>query len=252
MSRRIVTSLLLPFLLFAAGCSSTEPFEEQIRELTWRENAANQAAEQAAVDKRLAEREVSIARADNKILQEKLALAYDALREARARMDETLHDRVTELSESQAGGPALQISQYGGVVLESGILFGSGRHSLTSGGKSALQPLVATLLKPDYAGYEIELAGHTDSDPIRRSADKYRDNHDLGALRANSVRRFLIEQGVPADRVYLSSWGSDHPISSTSKAQNRRVELVLHPLDTGEPTAAGEDETALPASAQRD
>jgi len=251
MSRRFLTMFLLP-VLFTSGCASTEPFEEQIRELTWRNNAAEQAAEQATVDKRLAEREVEIARADNKILQEKLALAFDALREARARMDETLHDRVTELSTSQAGGPALQISQYGGVVLESGILFGSGRHELTNAGKQALQPLVTTLLKPEYAGYELELAGHTDSDPIKRSASKYRDNHDLAALRANSVRLFLIEQGVSAERIYLSSWGPHHPISTGSKAPNRRVELVLHPVDSGEPAQDTGDETALPASAQRD
>jgi chemotaxis protein MotB len=252
MSRKL--SLFLLPLLFASGCASTEPFEEQIRELTWRLNASEQAAEQATVDKRLAEREVAIARGDNKVLNEKLALAFDALREARARVDETLHDRVTELSESGQSGEALQISQYGGVVLESGILFGSGRHQLTKSGKQALEPLVATLLKPDYAEYEIELAGHSDSDPIRRSASKYRDNHDLAALRANSVRRFLIERGLPSDRVYLSSWGPTHPISATEKAPNRRVELVLHPIGDEQPNGGSEDvsDASLPASASRD
>lgn len=250
MYRRALTLSLLPLLL-AAGCSSTEPFQDQIRELTWRCDAADQAAEQATVDKRLAEREVNLARGENKVLHEKLALAYDALREAKARANEELHDRVTELSESSGSSQALQISQYGGVVLESGILFGSGRHTLTASGKQALEPLVATLLKPDYAGYDIELAGHSDSDPIKRSANKYRDNHDLAALRANSVRRYLIERGLPAERTYLSSWGSTHPISTTAKAPNRRVEIVLHPIDSGEPQAKDEskEETALPASA---
>lgn len=233
-------------LILAAGCASTEPYEKQVQELTWGKNAAEQAAEQAVVDKRLAEREVQIQMKQVRVLQEKLALAYDALREARAQMDEKLHDRLTELSQSsQDGGQALQISQYGGVVLDSNVLFGSGKHDLTAGGKRALDGMVAILQKPDYAGYDIELAGYTDADPIRASADRYRDNHDLASLRANSVRRYLIERGIPDARVHLSSWGPFRPLSPSDKSKNRRVEIVLQKRD-------GETPTPLPASTPRD
>src|SRR5690606_11115515 len=113
-----------------------------------------------AVDKGLAEKEVELARRENKVLQEQLAVAYDAVRDARAKLDEKLADRITELSESTPG-QKLEISQYGGVVLESGILFTPGKHELSKAGEAALSPLVATLLKPEYAGYDLELAGHT-------------------------------------------------------------------------------------------
>lgn len=239
--RRRFSIAILPLAL-AAGCSSTDKWEAALREERWKRDAAEQAAEQAMIDKVRADQELALAQKNNRVLQERLALAYDALREARAKLDAGLHDRLTELSESTASpDQRYEISQYGGIVLESGIFFGSGRHELTPAGKAALTQLVATLLKDDYRDYEIELAGHTDSDPITRSADRYRDNHDLAAMRANSVRRFLIEQGVPAERVYLSAWGHHRPLGK-DKAKDRRVEILLHKRST-EPT--------LPASAPR-
>ena len=233
------TLYLMSLLLFASGCSSTEPLEERIREMTWRLDASEQAAEQATIDKSLAEREVDLSKKQGQVYQERLALAYDALREARAQLDEGLQDRITQLSESD-GGQKFAISQYGGVVLESGIFFRPGSHELTPAGQSALRPLVSTLLKSEYEGYEVELAGHTDSDPIRRSKGKYVDNWDLGAMRANSVRRFLSENGVPAEKTTISSWGPARPLAPGDKAKNRRVEIVLHPKADAE---------SLPASA---
>lgn len=239
--RRRFTIAILPLAL-AAGCSNTEKWEAELRETRWKLDAAEQAAEQATIDKVRADQELTLAQKNSRVLQERLALAYDALREARTKLDSGLHDRLTELSESTTSpGQRYEISQYGGIVLESGIFFGSGRHELTPAGKAALTPLVTTLLKDDYKGYEIELAGHTDSDPITRSADRYRDNHDLASMRANSVRRFLIEQGVPAERVYLSAWGHHRPIGK-DKAKDRRVEILLHKRET---------EPSVPASAPR-
>lgn len=232
-------------LALCAGCTSVEPYEKQIQELTFRCNAAEQAAEQATVDKRLAEREVQIQTKQVRVLQEKLALSFDALREARASADEKLHDRLTELSESgNEGGQALQISQYGGVVLDSGIFFSPGKHELTAAGKRGLSSIVGTFNKPEYVNYDIELCGYTDADPIKSSADRYRDNFDLASLRANSVRRFLIEQGLPEARLHLASWGPFRPLSPTDKSKNRRVEIVLHKRDTDTPDP-------LPASAPR-
>lgn len=227
--------------LYTSGCSSTEPLEARIVELNWQLDASEQASEQATVDKRLAERELELAQKDSRVQKEKLALAYDALREARTRLDERLPDRVNQLAEShQPGEKKLEISQYGGVVLESGVLFMAGHHDLTAAGRLALEPLVATLLKDEYDDYEIELAGHSDADPIKRTKGRYRDNWDLAAMRANSVRLFLIEKGVQSERLSLSSWGYHRPIEAGNKAHNRRVEIMLR-----------KKLAALPASAPR-
>ena len=244
--RRRRPNLLLatPLLALAAGCSSTKPYEDRIRELTWKLDAAELAAEQATVDARLSERERGLALQKAKALQEQLALSYDALRDARAQLDSTLHDRLTELSNGgNTGAGQLEISQYGGIVLDGGVFFASGSHTLTKAGEAALAGMIAILRRPDYAEYEIELAGHSDADKVTRTAGKYRDNFDLAALRANSVRRHLIEQGVDEARLYLSSWGPNHPISGADKAKTRRVEILLHKRD---------GETTVPASSPRE
>lgn len=242
--RRRFTFALLPLAL-AAGCTNVELYEEQVREERFHRNAAEQAAEQAIVNQRRAEMELALSAKKSRVQDEKLALAYDALREARTRLDTGLHDRLTELSEATVNpGDRFQISQYGGIILESGIFFGSGRHELTPAGKQALGGIVTALQKDEYRTYDVEVSGHTDNDPITRSADRFRDNHDLASLRANSVRRFLIEQGVPGERIHLSSWGPNRPLGK-DKAKDRRVEILLHKHST-------EPSETLPASAQRE
>src|SRR5688500_18967661 len=136
--RRRFTFALLP-LAFAAGCSNTEVWEERERMLLWKLDAAEQAAEQATVNQRLVEKELSIAQQRERVNAQKLALAYDALRDARTKLDSGLHDRLTQLSESTVNpGDRFQISPWGGIVLESGIFFSSGRHELTTAGQQAL------------------------------------------------------------------------------------------------------------------
>ena len=52
--------------------------------------------------------------------------------------------------------------------------------------------------------------------------------------RANRIARLLITQGVAANRIRTTGAGPDNPIASNStaegKAQNRRVEITLSPL----------------------
>ena len=55
--RKLIAGIMVMLMLVVTGCASTEPFEEQIRVLTWKLDAAEEAAELAAVDLKLAERE---------------------------------------------------------------------------------------------------------------------------------------------------------------------------------------------------
>jgi outer membrane protein OmpA-like peptidoglycan-associated protein len=108
------------------------------------------------------------------------------------------------------------------VAVESDVLFASGKASLKSAAKQSLDD-VATVLNRSYADHLIRVAGHTDSDPIRKSG--YKSNYHLGFERAYAVRDYLVTRGVDAQRVSTASYGPDQPL--TTKAASRRVEIVV-------------------------
>jgi len=115
------------------------------------------------------------------------------------------------------------------VTLQNTILFASGKASLKSATSAELDHILS-VLKSKYAGKEIDVVGHTDTDPIRKSA--WKDNWELSAQRALSVARYLIEHGISDDLVRASGCGPARPVSSNAtssgKARNRRVEIVVH------------------------
>jgi chemotaxis protein MotB len=108
------------------------------------------------------------------------------------------------------------------------VLFASGKVDLKSSAKTTLAQ-VARVLKSDYAGKNVRVEGHSDSDPIKKS--KWKDNLELSSQRAMAVARYLSSQGVGAKRVSAVGRGEHHPRASNStragKAQNRRVEIVV-------------------------
>ncbi len=107
-------------------------------------------------------------------------------------------------------------------MIESDILFASGKATLKKGAKRTLEA-VASVLNTSYAGKEIRIAGHTDTDPIRKSG--HASNHHLGFERAFAVRQHLVSNGVTSSRMYLASHGPDQP--RTTKPASRRVEIVV-------------------------
>jgi chemotaxis protein MotB len=114
------------------------------------------------------------------------------------------------------------------VTLPETILFDSGKATLKASAKGNLDGIVG-VLKSKYSGRLIDVVGHTDSDPIRKSS--WKDNWELSAQRALSVLRQLNSTGVPDDQIRAIGCGSSKPVapnSGSGKAKNRRVEIVVH------------------------
>ncbi|MEX0634565.1 OmpA family lipoprotein [Serratia ureilytica] len=99
------------------------------------------------------------------------------------------------------------------------------RHAET-GGRQHLTG-VAMVLK-EYPKTAVNVVGYTDSTGSRSL------NMNLSQQRADGVASALITQGVAANRIRTTGAGPDNPIASNStaegKAQNRRVEITLSPL----------------------
>ncbi|MDB5972699.1 MAG: OmpA-OmpF porin, family [Hydrocarboniphaga sp.] len=106
------------------------------------------------------------------------------------------------------------------IVLQN-VNFEFNKATLTGDSKTVLDS-VAVGLKSD-PQMKVELAGHTDS----KGSDAY--NLKLSQSRANSVKAYLVTQGIPASRLTAKGYGESKPVASNDtdegRAQNRRVEF---------------------------
>jgi len=83
----------------------------------------------------------------------------------------------------------------------------------------------AEKLKTDNRNVYLEIQGHTDA----RGSDA--TNQRLGAERAEAVRLFMNQHGVPLNRMSTISYGKKDPVADNKtregRAQNRRVLLIV-------------------------
>jgi len=142
-------------------------------------------------------------------------------------------------------GAQIQQDQYevgfdqDGVVLEfaSKAFFASGRATLLPEAKAILGGVVEQMEEPTYAGYLIDVEGHTDDVPINSA--RFPSNWELSASRASSVVRYFIELGLKPTRMKAAGYADTKPKVPNrdifdegipeNRAQNRRVGLRLHP-----------------------
>jgi chemotaxis protein MotB len=115
------------------------------------------------------------------------------------------------------------------VTLQNTILFDSGKATLKSTTSKELDQIVS-VLKQKYASKDVDVVGHTDTDPIVKSS--WKDNLELSAQRALSVTRYLIDHGISDKQVRAAGCGAARPVASNAtaegKARNRRVEIIVN------------------------
>ncbi len=119
-------------------------------------------------------------------------------------------------------------------VFPSELLFESGSATLGEAGKRELAKLAKTLRQiaahiPPEVNWILRVDGHTDRQPIH--TEQFPSNWELSTARAVSVVRYLISQGIPADRLAATGFGEFHPVdpADTPEAyqRNRRIEFKL-------------------------
>ena len=115
------------------------------------------------------------------------------------------------------------------VTLENTILFSSGQATLKKATSRELDS-IQSVLQQKYRNNPIDVVGHTDTDPIKKS--KWKDNLELSAQRALTVVRYLIGRGIDEERIRAVGCGPSQPVASNAtsagKSKNRRVEIVVY------------------------
>jgi len=108
------------------------------------------------------------------------------------------------------------------ITLAGGIPFKTGKADLQPVAIDRLK-IVAEALKGTQRNILVE--GHTDS------TGKPETNMKLSQARAETVRKYLVDDGVPAAQIRAVGVGQDRPVAdnktSAGRAKNRRVEVVL-------------------------
>jgi outer membrane protein OmpA-like peptidoglycan-associated protein len=108
-------------------------------------------------------------------------------------------------------------------TIEVAITFRSGSSDIDPVETAKLQQ--ALQIMKDYPDTRWEVAGHTDS------VGSARKNKSLSQRRADSVRTWLMSQGIAADRLVAVGYGEDQPKYNNrtrdGRAMNRRIEFKL-------------------------
>lgn len=104
-----------------------------------------------------------------------------------------------------------------------GIQFETGSNRIRSSSKTILGEVVSIM--QENPAYKLTIAGHTDSVGSSTS------NQSLSQRRADAVKFYLINNGVPADRLTAIGYGESQPTASNDtkagRRQNRRVALSV-------------------------
>ncbi len=140
----------------------------------------------------------------------------------------------TKLSEQLNSILQTRDSARGLIVSMSDVLFDTGKFSLKPGAREKLAKVAGILLA--YPGLNIEVGGYTDN----VGGDAM--NQTLSENRADSVRDYLVQQGVATSSVSARGFGNSLPVASNDNSagrqQNRRVELLVSGEAIGSPVNA--------------
>ena len=167
-----------------------------------------QAAAQEAQQKAAAE----VLRAKEQAAKDEAARAQAATQALRAQLLQQLND-VLQTTDTPRGL----------VVNMADVLFETGKYNLSTDAQLKLAKLTGIIQA--HPGLNLAIEGYTDA---TGSADF---NLKLSQQRADTVRQFLISQGLSGDVITSKGLGEDNPIADNStpagRKLNRRVEIIV-------------------------
>jgi outer membrane protein OmpA-like peptidoglycan-associated protein len=192
--------------------------------------AARAEAERMKAEADKAKQEADAARAAAEAQQKQLALEADKAHKAAEESE-----RLRQQAEKDKGDLRARLLAQLNAVLStrdtarglianmSDVLFKTGSFELLGGARERLAKVSGIVLA--YPSLHLDVEGHTDS----VGSDDY--NMTLSQHRAEAVRDYLVQQGIPEANIAARGLGKAGPVASNDtpegRQQNRRVELVL-------------------------
>ncbi|HEX6881578.1 MAG TPA: OmpA family protein [Terriglobales bacterium] len=180
---------------------------------------AQQAAQQAAQERAAAEQARQQALQEQQNLRMQVQQAQNAAQQAEMEREQTRQRLLTQLNQ------VLQTKDTarGLIVNMSDVLFDFNKATLKPGARERLARVAGVVLA--YPDLRLQIEGYTDN----VGSDTY--NMQLSEKRAETVRNYLVSQGVNANNITARGFGETAPVASNDspagRQQNRRVELVV-------------------------
>lgn len=196
--------------VFVGGCATTKTnrvslLEQSNQSLSGRLNQSSS--------------DLSMATRERDELNARLVAALSEVQGLRVRLTEQPAVQETASGWTPVQGGAM-------IAIEGTMLFRAGRVEIRPEARRTLDGIISTL-QGEYAGRDVFVLGHTDTQPIRKSG--WKDNLQLSSERAMAVVRYLKERGIAPSRLIAGGCGSarprTHSTSSANRAANRRVEI---------------------------
>ncbi|MFL6353164.1 MAG: OmpA family protein [Bryobacteraceae bacterium] len=214
--------------------------EQERQEAAARQAAAQQHAEQEARQRQAAEQQAQLetqqrAVAERAKAEADAARAQSAIEAQKAQQAATEADRLRQQAEADKNALRQQLLQQFNAVLQtretprglvvnmSDVLFDTGKYTLKEPAREKLAKISGIVIS--HPGLNLQVEGYTDS----TGSDEL--NRRLSEQRADTVREFLVSQGINPQSVTAVGYGKNYPVGSnetpSGRALNRRVELVI-------------------------
>ena len=187
-------SCLTLLILFQTNCASKKHVKTEVARIDKEMDTIEKSVE--ANEVRLKEHDAKLATHDAQI-QQLSTESQEALQRAQS-------------AEKLAQGKLL----YQVTLTDDAVKFGFNKAELTDKGREMLDNLI-NQLKAENKNVYVEIQGHTDS----VGSEEY--NMKLGLQRAEVVRRYLAENGIPLHRINTISYGETRPVQDNKTAQHR-------------------------------
>ena len=226
----LVTLLLVFFvLLFSMSSIETEKFKSVMSSIQIALNTQS-AFSIAKVDKDLSLKEPLPKLDPIEIIQPQDTEKVEENIEEQVDDSQDLYQDIKKAMHQKQFGEHVLIHREGKriiITVKGALLFDSGDSALIPGSL----PIFTSILElfNQYADYSINIKGHTDDRPI--NTPQFPSNWELSAIRATTVLRFFITQGIKPERMAASGFADLLPIAPNdneeNRSKNRRVEFVL-------------------------
>jgi outer membrane protein OmpA-like peptidoglycan-associated protein len=214
--------------------------DQERQEAAARQAAAQQAAQQAEAQAQQAARQQAQAEEQARLQAQARAEADAARAQAAAEAQKAQQaaseaDRLRMQAEQEKNQLREQLLQQFNAVLPTiettrglvvnmqDVLFDTAKYTLKEPAKIALARIAGIVIS--HPGLNLQIEGYTDS------TGTVEFNQKLSEQRANSVRDFLMSQGVNTQNMMAVGYGENYPVAPNDTAagrqQNRRVQLVV-------------------------